>query len=240
MIFTSDPIVRRKLSDEVFDRLKSLITSGELRPGDVMPSERELMERFGVGRPAIREAMQQLSNMGLLTISHGERARVRQPTAKSIFQQVDAAAHVMLSSSPASLEHLKTARRFFERGMVREAAEKATPLEIEALRETLERQRSQLGDPNAFIGADMHFHKQLAAITGNPLFEAVSEAMLSWLRAYHTEMLIWTGKENVTLAEHEEIIRCVAAGDPDAAEQAMIKHLDRSAALYVHQSGPQG
>ncbi len=240
MTLISDPIVRRKLSDEVFDRLKSLITSGELQPGDAMPSERDLMERFGVGRPAIREAMQQLSNMGLLTISHGERAKVRQPTAKTIFQQVDAAAHVMLSTSPASLEHLKQARRFFERGMVREAAAKATPAQIAALRETLEAQRANLGNPDAFISADMRFHTQIAAITGNPLFEAVSEAMLGWLREYHTEMLIWSGKENLTLAEHEEIIKCVAAGNPDAAERAMIKHLDRSAALYVHQVGGQG
>lgn len=240
MAVVSDPIVRRKLSDEVFDRLKSLISSGELQPGDAMPSERDLMEQFGVGRPAIREAMQQLSNMGLLTISHGERAKVRQPTARSIFQQVDAAAHVMLSTSSDALEHLKQARRFFERGMVREAAVKATRQDIVVLRETLEMQRAKLGDPDAFIGADMRLHTRIAAISGNPLFEAVSEAMLSWLKAYHTEMLIWTGRENLTLAEHEEIIQCIASGDPDAAERSMVKHLDRSAALYVHQSGGQG
>jgi len=240
MTLISDPIVRRKLSDEVFDRLKSLITGGELQPGDAMPSERDLMERFGVGRPAIREAMQQLSNMGLLTISHGERAKVRQPTAKSIFQQVDAAAHVMLSTSPASLEHLKQARRFFERGMVREAAIKATAADIAVLRETLDLQQANLGRSEAFIAADMRLHTQIAAITGNPLFEAVSEAMLSWLKEYHTEMLIWTGKENLTLEEHEEIIRCLASGNPDAAEQSMIKHLDRSAALYIHQTSALG
>jgi DNA-binding FadR family transcriptional regulator len=240
MTLLTHPIVRRKLSDEVFDRLKALITTGELHPGDAMPSERDLMERFGVGRPAIREAMQQLSNMGLLTISHGERAKVRQPTARSIFQQVDAAAHVMLSISPDSLEHLKDARRFFELGMVREAAMKAGDEDIVALRETLERQRMNLGDADAFISADMRLHTQIAAITGNPLFEAVSEAMLGWLKEYHTEMLIWTGKEKYTLAEHEEIIACIAAHHVDAAEQAMIKHLDRSAALYVHQIGASG
>ena len=240
MTFITDPIVRRKLSDEVFDRLKALITGGELQPGDAMPSERDLMERFGVGRPAIREAMQQLSNMGLLTISHGERAKVRQPTAKSIFQQVDAAAHVMLSSSPTSLEHLKQARRFFERGMVREAAARATPADIARLRETLDSQRANLGDADAFIAADMRLHTRIAAISGNPLFEAVSEAMLGWLKQYHTEMLIWTGKENLTLLEHEDIIRCIASGDANAAERAMTKHLDRSAALYVHQASEPG
>jgi DNA-binding FadR family transcriptional regulator len=240
MTLLTDHIIRRKLSDEVFDRLKALITSGELHPGDAMPSERDLMERFGVGRPAIREAMQQLSNMGLLTISHGERAKVRQPTAKSMFQQLDASAHIMLSISPDSLEHLKEARRFFELGMVREAATKASDKDIAVLRSTLERQRENLGDADAFISADMRLHTQIAAVTGNPLFEAVSEAMLGWLKEYHTEMLIWTGKEKYTLAEHEEIIAFIAAHDPEAAEQAMIKHLDRSAALYVHQLGAGG
>src|SRR6476661_8304947 len=116
------PIVRRKLSDEVFDRLRQLIESGQLRAGDEMPSERELMERFGVGRPAIREAMQSLANMGLVSISHGERARVQEVTAQSIMRQVDLSAHIMLQRSSSSLEHLKAARLLFERGMVREAA----------------------------------------------------------------------------------------------------------------------
>jgi DNA-binding FadR family transcriptional regulator len=80
----------------------------------------------------------------------------------------------------------------------------------------------------------MRFHSRIAAISGNPIFEAVSEAMLGWLREYHTEMLIWTGKQNVTLAEHREILDHIRRHDPDAAETAMIRHLDRSAVLYAH------
>lgn len=228
----TERIVRRKLSDEVLDRLVRLITGGELQPGDAMPSERELMGRFGVGRPAIREAMQALANMGLVTISHGERAKVKELTAQSIIRQVDLSAHIMLSRSTDSLEHLKNARMFFERGMVREAAVKATPADVEHLRALVAEQRRSLGNAERFMSADMRFHTAIAAISGNPIFVSVSEAMLGWLKAYHVDLLIWSGKETFTLVEHEEIVAAIAAHDADVAEAALVRHLERSRTLY--------
>ena len=228
----TERITRRKLSDEVQERLLRLISGGQLRSGDAMPSERELMDRFGVGRPAIREAMQALANMGLVSISHGERARVQELTAQSIIRQVDASAHIMLSRSSDSLEHLKAARLFFERGMVREAATKATPEDVAALRAIITEQRALLGQAEGFIAADMRFHTRIAAISGNPIFVSVSEAMLGWLKAYHKDLLIWTGKENHTLAEHAEIVDAIADRSADAAEAALVKHLQRSSMLY--------
>ena len=229
----TERIIRRKLSDEVLERLLRLISDGNLKTGDAMPSERELMDRFGVGRPAIREAMQSLANMGLVSISHGERARVQELTAQSIIRQVDQSAHIMLQRSSGSLDHLKQARMFFERGMVREAAQKATPEDVEDLRAIIAEQRSLLGNAEGFMAADMRFHTRIAGISGNPIFVSVSEAMLGWLKAYHTELLLWSGKENFTLAEHADIVAAIAHSDADAAEAAMVKHLERSAGLYT-------
>ena len=147
-------------------------------------------------------------------------------------RQIDKLARSMLSLSSDSLDHLKSARIFFERGMVREAALKATHEDLNLLRETLDEQRRLLGDAENFIAADMRFHTQIAVISRNPIFTAVSEAMLGWLKVYHGEMLIWTGNEKFTLAEHEEIISHLAVHDPDAAEAAMVRHLEQSRALH--------
>lgn len=227
-------IARRKLSDEVFDRLKAMIVSGECAAGASLPSERELMTRFGVGRPAIREAMQALANLGLVTISHGERARVRELTAHAAMRQVDTVAQLLLSTSPGSLDHLKDVRSFFERGMVRRAAELASADDVARLRALWEVQRATHGNAPAFMRADMDFHIAIAGITNNPIYSAVSEMMLGWLQEYHSQLLIWEGRGEQTLAEHAEIIDRIEARDPAGAERAMTSHLERSNHLYVH------
>lgn len=226
-------IVKRKLSDEVFDRLYALIRSGEYAPGESLPSERELMERLGVGRPAIREAMQSLERQGLIAIHHGQRPRALQPTASGLLSQIDLTARHMLMQSPESLEHLKEARSFFEVGMAQRAAELAGTGDIARLRAALERQRQALGeDCDAFVAADMAFHTAIAAITRNPIFAATSEAMLGWLARFHSKALHWEGNEQRTLDEHEGILRAIEAHDPAVAAQRMTDHLRRAQGAY--------
>jgi GntR family transcriptional regulator, sialic acid-inducible nan operon repressor len=232
-----DKIVRRKLSDQVLERMQDLIVSGEIAAGEPLPSEHELMERFGVGRPAVREALQSLHTMGLITISHGERSRVNALTAHAVLRQGDAIARLLLSTGPQNLEHLKEARRLFEIGMVRAGTPRATPEDIAELRGLIDRQRSQLGDPGAFIGADIDFHRRIAMLSGNPICSAVSEAMLGWLFRFHSDLLIWSGHEDVTLAEHAAIVEAIEAGDVERAATEMEAHLNRSTAFYRHQNG---
>ena len=222
------PIVKRKLSDHVLDRLKAMITSGEYPPGHALPSERELMASYGVGRPAIREAMQALANMGLITIKHGERARVRPLSAKAAVGQIDLVAQLMLSASPTMLENLKDARRFFERGMVREAAQKADPADIEELGQLVEEQAAVVGDAEAFIAADRRFHGKIAAISRNAIFDAVSEAMLGWLRDHQVEPSATIAQRRLALQAHAAIVNSIKARDPDGAEAALLRYLDQS------------
>lgn len=232
-----DPIHRQKLSELVFERLWQIIESGELAPGDTLPSERSLMERFQVGRPAVREALQMLANQGVITISHGERSRVNELTAGTAIGQVDAIAKLLLSSKPSNLENLKQLRKLLEAGTVRIAAAICTDADVAELRARIERQRSLLGKDQPFIQADIDFHVSLARVTGNPLLETVTEAMLTWLFSYYKPMLHWEGREKTTLKEHESIVDLLAAHDVDGAARMMEDHLSRSDPLYTMKSG---
>lgn len=226
------PIVRQKLSDQVFDRLWDMIQTGELSAGDFMPSERVLMEKFGVGRPAVREALQMMANKGLISISHGERSKVNKLTAGIALDQVDNIAKLLLSTDPENLAHLKQLRKILETSAVKIAAERCTPEDVANLRALVADQESKLGQDQAFIEADIAFHVALSAISGNPLIQAVTQAMLSWLFQYYKPLLLWAGRESTTLLEHARLVDCLETRDADGALRMMTDHLERSDPLY--------
>jgi GntR family transcriptional regulator, sialic acid-inducible nan operon repressor len=228
----TEPIQRRKLYQEVLERLMARIESGEIAPGEQLPSERELMEFYGVGRVAVREALQELARSGIVEISHGERARVVVPTAHLLIEQIAGGARHLLRMQPETLEHLKGARLFLEVGMVRLAAEKATPDDVQRLQDRLEAHRASLASLGDFLPRDMAFHREIARISGNPIFPAIVEALFDWASEYYQSIVRAPGAELLTLAEHQRIVDAIAAGDAERAARAMTEHLTRASNLY--------
>ncbi len=227
-----EPIQRRKLYQEVERRLLERIRSGEIAPGAQLPSERELMETFGVGRPAVREALQSLERSGIVEIAHGERARVLLPTADSLIGQIGSGTRHLLSMQPDTLEHLKDARLFLEVGMARLAAERASDDDLARLRQRIDEHRQVLNQLDLFLERDMAFHREIARISGNPIFPAIVEATFRWASEYYKSIVRAPGAESVTLAEHQRLLDAIAAHDPAAAERAMRDHLTRASDLY--------
>jgi DNA-binding FadR family transcriptional regulator len=229
---TIEHIQRRKISHEVLDRLLLRIRAGEWAPGDQLPSERDLMEAYGVGRPAVREAMQAMERSGIVEILHGERARVVVPTADLLIEQIAGGAQHLLRMQPDMLGHMKDARLFLETGLCRQAAERATPDDIARLRQRLDEHRAALVETELFVHSDMMFHREIAIIAGNPIFPAIVEALFSWASEYHQTIVRAPGAEQITLDEHLRIFEAIAANDPVAATQAMHDHLTRANVLY--------
>jgi len=231
----SAPIARRKLSHEVLDRLLPRIRTGEFEVGSLLPSERDLMASLGVGRPAVREALQALERMGLVAIVHGEGARVLPLSADKVISQISDAAMHLLSGSDDLLEHLKQARLQFEVAMIRTAAQRATPAQIEHLRKLLQEHKAALDNPQRFLATDMAFHRAIAQISGNAIYQAVSQAMLEWLEQFHNESVRAPGAEKTTFNEHTRMFKCIAEHDADGAAKTLIAHLKRANKHYANQ-----
>jgi len=226
------PIRRRKLSDEVEERILATIQEGALKPGNVLPSERELMSRYGVGRPAIREAMQNLQRMGLVAIRHGERPRVAEPSMDTMVKQMAQSMRHLLTHSKTSMEHLKEARVTFETQMAMIAAGKRTDADLERLEGILAEQGQLRGDSRRFLACDGEFHRAIASFSGNPIFESLSHALFNWLAHFHVEMVRKRGVEQLTLDEHLAIFNAIKDRDSVLAGAQMADHLNRANSLY--------
>lgn len=216
-----EPIQRRKLYQEVLERLMARIHRGEFPPGSQLPSERDLMDQYAVGRPAVREALQAMERSGFVEIAHGERARVLELTADRLIAQIGAGAQHLLRTKPDMLKHMKQARVFLETSTARMAAECATEEQIERLRQTIAAHRASMVTLEEFIERDMAFHREIADISGNPIFPAVVESMFRWASEFYTTLVRAPGAEELTLAEHQRIVDAIAAHDGDAAAEAM-------------------
>ena len=173
-------VKRRRLYEEVADRLERQIQDGDYSPTDQLPSERELMRHFGVGRPAIREALFHLGRMGLIEVRSGERARVTRPTPQVVIEALAGTARHMLSS-PGGVRDFQAARLFLEVGLARHAARHATEDDLAKLEAKLEQNRESIGDLKRFQRTDVEFHYVIALVSRNPIFAAIHDALAEWL-----------------------------------------------------------
>jgi DNA-binding FadR family transcriptional regulator len=219
-----EPIRRRKLYEEVVARLEDTIHAGKLLPGDPLPSERELMLHFGVGRPAIREALFALHRMGLVIVANGERPRVSSPSPKTLLGELSGAARLILAK-PEGMHNFQQARRLFEGAIAEEAAKIATDEDISELENALAANAAAIGDNLQFVKTDVAFHLAIARAPRNPIYIALHEAIVEWLVDQRRVSLRSVGADRAAFASHRRIFEAIRARDPMAAGNEMRRHL---------------
>lgn len=227
------PLARKKLSDMVEEELEQMIRRKEFAQGEQLPSERELMEFFNVGRPSVREALAALKRKGLVQINNGERARVTMPSADTIISELSGMAKDFLTQ-PGGIAHFEQLRLFFESSLVRYAAEYATDDQIAQLTKALEINSQSLDDNTLFIRSDVDFHRVLAEIPGNPIFNAIHVALLDWLIAARPKVPdaeLYQHNE-VSYRQHIAIVDAIRRRDPDEADRALQTHLNSVSATW--------
>lgn len=222
---------RERLSDKIAKDIEARILSGELSVGDKLPSERDLMAYYGVGRPAVREALLWLNKTGILAVSNGDRTRVTEPDPRELLQLLSGAAKLLISRDEGIREFQKT-RIFVEVAMVREASRLASDEDIVELEKLLIANAESAGDNAQFSKTDDAFHQYIVSIVQNTLLDALYDVVLELLEDQRFMSLSHPDALTKAMAAHRNIFEAIRDRDADRAEAAMRAHLDTVVETY--------
>jgi len=227
-----EAIRRNKLYEEVADRLQRWILD-EMKPDDKLPPERLLAEMFGVGRSSIRDAVRRLQAMGLVEPRQGHGTVVCEVSDHSIISPLSS---VLIRNSKLVAELLDV-RKIIEPGIAARAAGSASPEQISAMEEILQRQSLKLSRGESAIAEDSEFHYCLALAADNSVVLRVLDVLMDLLQKSREQMLQVKGRPAKSLAGHRQIVAAIKRKDAAGAESAMRKHLEEIEAIIVETKG---
>ncbi len=213
-----------RAADQLVEIFAGLIESGALKEGEALPPEREIVETYGVSRTVAREAVQTLAARGLVEARPRYRPVVRRPSFETAMETVSSVVGRMLRV-PDGVKDLFDARVLIEAGLVRQAAETATPAKIIQMEHFLEANRDAIPDSRKFYETDLAFHRQFYEISGNPVVASIHSATAEWLSPHWKRMPPSDERNARNYQAHAAIFQAIKSGDADQAEAALRSHL---------------
>ncbi len=217
-----------RASQVIVEQIRLLVRNGRLKPGDRLPSERDLCERFGVSRVTVREALRVLEASGMVQVRVGARggAFVTTPTSDRLGEGLAD----LISLSPITAADATEARMVFELGILPLVIERATETDIDELDELVRSGEKALKEGTYTMSDSAAFHVRVAACTHNPAIEMIVHSfhgplLMSLLEAKTAAPLM--GRRGVR--EHREYVDAIRSRDVEAARAVMTAHLKRTA-----------
>lgn len=209
-----------RIYEKVVEKLKESISRGEILPGDPLPSERQLMDDFGVSRSSLREAFRVMELLGLIESVPGKGRFVRHPKPPAEDEK-----NIRLEDS-AVLE-LMEARRILDPAIAAESAMRATSSDLTRLLRVLTSTEKRLGDPNQRAQSDFDFHLALAEATHNFVFVNITRMNFDLIMATHDKIYNLLDDKEAFLAEHREMYEAILDHNVELAREMASNHIDR-------------
>ncbi len=210
------PVKRQLLYRSVAEQVIRLIEEGHLKPGDRLPPERVLCEQLGVSRTSLREGLKALSLYGIIESRVGDGLYVKVGNPRAVIREG-------LKEVRKTMHELVEAREAIELFIGRLAVERATPEEVKALRDILEKMEEKAQEGQSFAKEDAEFHMKLATCSHNQLLVVMMESILPFIMnwIYDREELI-DPSEVVKL--HTNIVEGIARRDLEGTETSLREH----------------
>ncbi len=213
-----------RLYEQIVTQIEESIVSGTLKPGDQLPPERELAERFGVSRTAVREAIKALHEKGLVEAYAGRGTFITNAGSQAFRQSLGWMARI---GQPDGSAHLVEVREILEPEIAARAAVRAEEKHLAAMREAVAAMDAAMSDAEAFIEADLDFHLAIAEAAENPIILILIDSIVGLLREHRMRTFNVPGGPEHGQLHHRRILDAIERHDPDAAREAMRTHLEQ-------------
>ncbi len=208
-----------RVYQQIVEQIEESILNGRLKPGDQLPSERELAQQFGVSRTAVREAVKALHERGRLEAYAGRGTFITDATSHGIRESLDRVTKV------GGTGHLADLLVMLEPEIAALAATKSGEQQIATMRETISAMEQAFDDQEACIDADLDFHLTLAEAAGNPFILALIDSIVDVLREKRLRVFRVKGGAERARLHHQRILDAIEERDTAKAREAMRAHL---------------
>src|SRR5580693_375010 len=212
-----------RLYEQIVQQIEESIVKGDLKAGDQLPAERDLAQRFGVSRTAVREAVKTLREKGLVEAYSGRGTFITDGTTQAVRQSLDLMVKIGQPEGSANLAEL---RLVLEPEIAGLAATRIEEQLLSTMREAVAVMDRNLHDPDAYVEADLDFHLALAEAAGNPLILSLLDSIVGLLREQRSRIFDVDGGPERGQFHHKRILAAILQGDPEAAREAMRAHLN--------------
>jgi DNA-binding FadR family transcriptional regulator len=230
-----EPIVQVSISEQVAQRLLTMIRTGLLKPGQQLPPERDLASMLGVGRPAVREAIRGLALLGLLRVRQGEGTFVGSLETRELLEPLE----MVIELNAGTLEALFDARLVIEPGVTALAATRMSEADVARLRSLVDDEQALLGNPDTFATVDMAFHETIIDACENPFLQSIANSLYLLGKKSRGVTSRVDGVLERSLEDHRRIVAALEARDPERAARAMHRHLCRVRDAYAASAGAE-
>jgi GntR family transcriptional repressor for pyruvate dehydrogenase complex len=217
------PIKKMSTAAKVFDTLYEMIVNGQIQRGQKLPSQEVLAKQFGVSRNTLREAMNKLYAMGLLSSRQGIGTVVEAPDPEGYLNTLRG--QFLLDT--LSVREFIEARICIERTAVRLAVARTGKREIEHLQSILADQKLafEKNDAEEFTRQDAAFHMELTRLSGNRVLMKFLQTIQDMLHRFIGEVVQLPGAISDAMHFHKQVTEAIAAKDAELAEREMVTHL---------------
>jgi len=219
------PVQSERLYERIVEQIESAIAAGDLKVGERLPPERELAAQFAVSRTAVREAVKILREKGFIEIHPGRGTFVTNKSPNSMRQSFDT---LLKYGAEDGSTNLVEVRAILEPEIAALAATRMTDEYIHDMREAVETMDAA-PDMDVYVEADLDFHLALAEATQNPIIPVLMDSIIDLLREQRKRIGLSEGGPARGQKHHKEILEAVTRRDPEAARNAMRKHLSQVA-----------